>query len=373
MAIHDVEALKRAYLDFRRNAMANFIVDVRRTRAQQIRAMTSDPEALPDIETYEREIWRLESRTYLRSRRLELHMFFKYYEQTQLHKAMGEHHLTLDDLHEALRTGDLELQGNYNYGQTSAIFAPMLKEQHTRFNLVKQALHHLNNKALSPQQKVEQVLNTKGFGENNATGLGMIFHPEAIGIVNSATREHLQQIGHTAASKQTWRQLQDVLLSLHKLLKTRDFIELDWFIYLYGTQLTQQNGSGTALKQQQFSNLIPKREASATMVLDNTRNREVPMAVEIFKNDEKRYLAWVHANPYGFVLSTDRGMKPSYMILHQAFCKSIREYSKTAQPGGFTERQYIKVCSTDLPSLKDWVRQHGRPDGSFSRDHDCYW
>ncbi|GHO56098.1 DUF4268 domain-containing protein [Ktedonobacter robiniae] len=254
MPIHDIEALKRAYLDFRRNAMANFIVDVRRTRAQQIRTLTIDPEALPDIETYERKIWRLESRTYLRSRQVKLNIFSNYYEQTQLHKAMAEHHLTLDELHKALHTGDLELQGNYHFGQTSAIFAPMLKEQHTRFHLVKQALHHLNNPTLTPRQKVEQVLNTKGFGENNATGLGMIFHPEDIGIINGATREHLQHMGHTAASTQSWQQLQDVLLSLHKILRTRDFIELDWFIYLYGTQLIQQqNGSGSAIVDEPIS------------------------------------------------------------------------------------------------------------------------
>ncbi|EFH84751.1 DUF4268 domain-containing protein [Ktedonobacter racemifer] len=245
MPIHDIETLKRAHLDFRRNTMANFIVDVRRTRAEQIRAMTSDPETLPDIETYEREIWRIESRTYLRSRHIELRIFFNY-GQTQLHNAMVEHHLTLRELREALHNGDLELQGNYTFGQTTAIFAPQLKEQHTRFDLVKQAFHHLNDTTLTPRQKVEQVLNTKGFGDNNATGLGMIFHPEAIGIVNGATRAYLHKMGHTAASTQSWQQLQDVLFSLHKLLKTRDFIELDWFLYLYSAQLTQQQNTSEA-------------------------------------------------------------------------------------------------------------------------------
>ncbi|EFH84752.1 hypothetical protein [Ktedonobacter racemifer] len=263
MPIHDIEALKRAYLNFRRNTMANFIVDVRRTRAQQIRALTFDSKALSDIETFEREVWLFESRTYLRSRRLELDIFSQYYEQAQLRKAMVEHHLALSDLHKALHTGDLELQGNYTFRQTSTIFAPMLKEQDTRFNLVKQALHLFNNTTLTPRQKVEQVLTMKGFDENNATGLAMIFHPEAIGIVNSVTRIHLQQMGHSVASQQNWQQLQDVLISLHKLLRTRDFIELDGFLYVYGTQLTQQNGSAPAHRQH-IASLITKHEQQNT-------------------------------------------------------------------------------------------------------------
>lgn len=124
-------------------------------------------------------------------------------------------------------------------GQSTGIFAPMLKlkEQNDRLSLVKQALHHFNDATLSPLEQVERVFDISSFGENNATGLGMIFHPEEIGLVNKATREILQKMGHARANKQSWRELQDVLRSLHILLRTRDFIELDWFLYLYGRSL----------------------------------------------------------------------------------------------------------------------------------------
>jgi hypothetical protein len=35
-------------------------------------------------------------------------------------------------------------------------------------------------------------------------------------------------------------------------------------------------------------------------------------------------------------------------------------------PGGYTERNYIKICSPVIEGLQTWVGQHGRPDGSFS-------
>ncbi len=37
------------------------------------------------------------------------------------------------------------------------------------------------------------------------------------------------------------------------------------------------------------------------------------------------------------------------------------------RPGGFTERDYVKVCSDSIADLGAWVRLHGRPSGSFSK------
>jgi len=59
------------------------------------------------------------------------------------------------------------------------------------------------------------------------------------------------------------------------------------------------------------------------------------------------------------------------MVLHRATCPSISEYKGQALPGGFTERQYIKICADNLDFLKRWLRQHGRPDGSFSSECAC--
>lgn len=90
-----------------------------------------------------------------------------------------------------------------------------------------------------------------------------------------------------------------------------------------------------------------------------------------FKRDERGYLEWLDANPHGYVINTTRSMSPSYMVLHRATCPTISQYNQMCREGGFTERDYIKVCALTHEELRDWVRGHGRPDGSFSSEG-CY-
>lgn len=87
----------------------------------------------------------------------------------------------------------------------------------------------------------------------------------------------------------------------------------------------------------------------------------------VFDNSDKDYQSWLSSNPSGFVLNARRSLVPSYMVLHRASCPSISQYTRMAHAGGFTERGYVKVCATDVSALRAWVRQHGRPDSSFSR------
>jgi hypothetical protein len=93
-------------------------------------------------------------------------------------------------------------------------------------------------------------------------------------------------------------------------------------------------------------------------------------AIEIIGDDET-YFRWLAEHSEGYIVNTTRNKSPDYMILHRAFCQSISEYSSVAKPGGFTERDYIKVCSDQIEGLKDWVRQHGRPNGTFSSECSC--
>ena len=85
-----------------------------------------------------------------------------------------------------------------------------------------------------------------------------------------------------------------------------------------------------------------------------------------FINDESGYMKWITKNPFGFVINTTRSMSPDYMVLHRATCMSISEPTDAAGPGGFTERDYIKICSNDIKELKVWIKEHGKPDGRFS-------
>jgi hypothetical protein len=87
-----------------------------------------------------------------------------------------------------------------------------------------------------------------------------------------------------------------------------------------------------------------------------------------FTDGDDAYLRWLDQHPQGFIINTTRNKSPNYMVLHRADCKTIRTYTRMAQPGGFTERQYIKICATDVASLRDWVRHNGRADGSFTSE-----
>jgi hypothetical protein len=88
----------------------------------------------------------------------------------------------------------------------------------------------------------------------------------------------------------------------------------------------------------------------------------------VFDSDDNAYQAWLAANPNGYVINTRRDFEPSYMVLHRASCRTIREYTDMAGEGGFTERDYVKVCAESVSALREWVRQHGRPEGTFSNE-----
>ena len=88
----------------------------------------------------------------------------------------------------------------------------------------------------------------------------------------------------------------------------------------------------------------------------------------VFDNSDIDYQSWLSSNPTGFVLNARRSLVPSYMVLHRALCPSISQYTRVARDGGFTERGYVKVGATAAQALRDRVREHGRADGSFSKE-----
>lgn len=83
----------------------------------------------------------------------------------------------------------------------------------------------------------------------------------------------------------------------------------------------------------------------------------------VFENDEMGYLDWIDRHPNGFVLNMPKNKDPQYRVLHTANCPTIKNYTEMAKEGGFTEREYIKVCAGDVASLEVWSRLNSRPDG----------
>jgi len=74
--------------------------------------------------------------------------------------------------------------------------------------------------------------------------------------------------------------------------------------------------------------------------------------VEIFRDDDAGYLAWVGEHRHGFVLNAARSPRPEYLILHRASCRTI-----TGRPtrGGPWTGPYIKVCADDCLQIAAWT------------------
>ena len=74
----------------------------------------------------------------------------------------------------------------------------------------------------------------------------------------------------------------------------------------------------------------------------------------IFTDNDAGYLAWLDANPAGFVVNTLRNPNPNNLVLHHTSCRTI-----TGQPtrGSGWTGAYVKVCSTDVDALQDWARR----------------
>lgn len=82
------------------------------------------------------------------------------------------------------------------------------------------------------------------------------------------------------------------------------------------------------------------------------------MPAQIFRCAETAFLAWLSANPHGFVVNTTAKPSERYYVLHTASCTTLH---RDVPAGGYTERDYIKACSADPTpvALEHWIRQNG--------------
>jgi hypothetical protein len=84
------------------------------------------------------------------------------------------------------------------------------------------------------------------------------------------------------------------------------------------------------------------------------------MMVIEFTQDDSAYLEWIEKNPSGYVLNSRRMADPAYMVLHKATCPHI---SISRSSGGYTEKEYIKICSGASNDLLEWGKQQGCRSG----------
>lgn len=73
--------------------------------------------------------------------------------------------------------------------------------------------------------------------------------------------------------------------------------------------------------------------------------------IEVFRNAEAEYLAWIVGNPGGWVVNCTRSPTADYLVLHRADCWTIG----VRGAGNYTTRDYIKVCSMHRSALDSWA------------------
>ncbi len=79
------------------------------------------------------------------------------------------------------------------------------------------------------------------------------------------------------------------------------------------------------------------------------------MSVELFRDDDQGYAAWLAANACGYVLNIQRSLNPSDSRVHEADCPTI---TGTPPRGRTWTGPYVKACSPSLPELDAWALAH---------------
>lgn len=88
----------------------------------------------------------------------------------------------------------------------------------------------------------------------------------------------------------------------------------------------------------------------------------------IIENDDTHYLEWLRLNPKGFVVNLTRKIGSRYAVLHQATCRTINRYPGMEDtPGGFTERDYVKLCGNTIRDCGEDLQQRTQQTSVFSK------
>ncbi len=84
------------------------------------------------------------------------------------------------------------------------------------------------------------------------------------------------------------------------------------------------------------------------------------MPAQLFRNAEEAFSRWLQSNPDGYVVNTTTRPSQTYFVLHRAQCTTLH---RDVPPGGYTEREFVKACSSDPSpsSLEAWIHEQGGP------------
>jgi 5-methylcytosine-specific restriction protein B len=208
-----------AFRAFRADPVERLRVNIRRLRAEQIRSMAEQPNAVT-LDQFNRDVWALESATLVDGNEVSKGWL--------IDTGGGLTTTEAADLDRALDEGRVELHGNYTWKAESGVYSPG-KDDTTRLANARSALRLLADKALTPAEKARRIDDVPGFGDCAATGLVMLAHPKDFAIYNGPSVAAVKALGLPTGSP---AEFQASARGLRDRLGADDFIELDWFLYL---------------------------------------------------------------------------------------------------------------------------------------------
>jgi hypothetical protein len=75
------------------------------------------------------------------------------------------------------------------------------------------------------------------------------------------------------------------------------------------------------------------------------------VSVELFRDDDRGYVAWLGANASGYVLNIQRTLTPTDARVHSTI-------TGTPPRGNTWTGPYVKACAESLSELDDWALAH---------------
>jgi hypothetical protein len=95
------------------------------------------------------------------------------------------------------------------------------------------------------------------------------------------------------------------------------------------------------------------------------------MALYKFDKDDNEYLQWMSANPFCFIVNTRRVKDSNLFVLHKSKCSHIAS-TAGLDKGAYTERNYVKIVSSDINELRNWFKENNTKfKGEFTECKTC--
>lgn len=201
------------------------MIEIRRYRCEYLRNWLTSDEPI-SVEDFNREVWRIDDAD-TRDTIAQLRQDFAEDVAETGHITLGK----LARLRQAITYS--EFHGNTIWGSGTRVYGAMISGDsgdNVKQQYIEDTREILRAYGLTPLELAHALKDIHGFGWNTATGLTMVFHPDAFGLFNERSKPVLRMLGYTFKENDvdTFEQhLQD----LKTRLEAEDFLELDWFLY----------------------------------------------------------------------------------------------------------------------------------------------